>query len=305
MNAKEMTNEQILNHFGLDFRIEKLPLFTEFNGEKIETSDFGLLNTKTNEIINTVKNSYRVTQNDEVLDLVMKGIKGFGELNLKMGGSLHGGRKTFYQLEIDGFSKVGNDELKKYITVLDSNDGTTGLSVGIGNLTMSCQNQYRRFYKAGQFKGRHSASIEPMLLELSNLIHMALNENLKFIELMNKFKSSKVSMDLATKMAKYLCGIEKNEIVSTENEALSTRKVNAYNELMKNINHEVKETEKGLNAWGLFSGVTRWTTHDKSSPTRENGRVESFMVGTNYKTNQESLNFLLEETGIENTLLVM
>ena len=49
--------------------------------------------------------------------------------------------------------------------------------------------------------------------------------------------------------------------------------------------------DKGENLWGLHSGVTRWTTHDKSAPRRENGRVESLIVGTNYKVNQSSLEF--------------
>jgi len=52
--------------------------------------------------------------------------------------------------------------------------------------------------------------------------------------------------------------------------------------------------QKGQNVWGLHSGVTRWTTHSKSAPRRENGRIESAMLSTNYRTNQESFKFALD-----------
>ena len=51
------------------------------------------------------------------------------------------------QLLIKGNSKVGNDTIKRYITLIDSNDGTTSLSVGLGELVMSCSNQFFKFYK--------------------------------------------------------------------------------------------------------------------------------------------------------------
>jgi hypothetical protein len=56
----------------------------------------------------------------------------------------------------------------------------------------------------------------------------------------------------------------------------------------------VEMAQKGKNVWGLHSGVTRWTTHEKSAPKRENGRIESAMLSTNYRTNVKSLEFARE-----------
>ena len=53
-----------------------------------------------------------------------------------------------------------------------------------------------------------------------------------------------------------------------------------------------------MNLFGLFSGVTSWTTHSKSAPRRENGREESIMVGTNYKTNNDAFEFTMEKLGL-------
>ena len=50
-----------------------------------------------------------------------------------------------------------------------------------------------------------------------------------------------------------------------------------------------------MNLFGLFSGVTSWTTHSKSAPRRENGREESLMIGNNYKTNNDAFEFVLNK----------
>ena len=72
----------------------------------------------------------------------------------------------------------------------------------------------------------------------------------------------------------------------------STRVINSMESLYANIYKEIGS--KGRNVWGLHSGVTSWTTHDKSAPRRENGRLEGLMVGTNYRTNQKSFDFALD-----------
>jgi hypothetical protein len=83
--------------------------------------------------------------------------------------------------------------------------------------------------------------------------------------------------------------------IKTESE-LSTRSLNAMETL---YNHIEKETnQKGMNLFGLFSGITSWTTHEKSAPRRENGREESIMVGTNYKTNNDAFDFTMQKLGL-------
>lgn len=291
-----MNKQEILTQFGLDFQIEKLPMFVNLDGKQIGSSYYGLLNTKTGEVINTVKESYRVTQNDEILEVVLRGMAGFGDLSLQLGASLHGGRKTFYQLAIDGEAKVGDDTLKQYVTVVDSNDGTTGLSVGIGSLTMSCQNQFFKFYKAGQYKGRHSASIEQMIVDLPSLIRLSLSETLKMNKFMNELARIDINDNTANKLVGALVGLDRS-MKASEIEEASAKKRNAMHELYANIATET--AQKGMNAWGLFSGVTRWTTHSKSAPTRNNGRLESGLIGTNYKTNQDALEIVSELSGLK------
>lgn len=282
---------EILTAHGLDFRIEKAPMFAlNAAGEQVASPYYGLINSKTNEVINTVKEGYTVSQNDEIIELVLRGMETFGNaLNVTKAGSLNGGRKVFMQLGIEGDSVVNNDTIKRFVTIIDSNDGSTGLSIGIGDLTMSCQNQFYKFYKKGDAKFRHTATLEQKLKTIPYLIETALKESLRQIEVYNKFVSTEVTKDLAHKMVKHLLGYDR---VYTSIEELSKKSTQSMNIMDKLYIHIERETaQKGMNLWGLHSGVTSYTTHEISTPKRENARIESTLIGSGYKMNQNSLKF--------------
>jgi len=73
-NALDLRVNEILTANGLDFTIEKLPMIAEQpimtignsgllekGTKKVHTPYFGLLNSKTGEVINTVKKGYEVS----------------------------------------------------------------------------------------------------------------------------------------------------------------------------------------------------------------------------------------------------
>jgi hypothetical protein len=75
--------QEILTNNGLDFKIEKVPMFAHRpilalnedaelvnDVDQVPTGYYGLYNTKSGNIINTVKDSYHVSQNDEIVELV-------------------------------------------------------------------------------------------------------------------------------------------------------------------------------------------------------------------------------------------
>jgi len=304
-NSLDLRVNEILTANGLDFSIEKLPMVAnqpimalDSNGnlvntvKAIHTPYFGLLNSKSGEIINTVKSGYTVSQNSEIVELVLRGIAPFGsQLSVQKAGSLNGGRRVFIQLAIEGMTKVGSDTIKRYVTIIDSNDGSTGLSIGIGDLTMSCSNQFFHFYKQGQSRMRHTASLDARIKEIPNLITMALEQSMRMVETYNQFSTTSISNKNVHDLVKSLIGVSKSSSVGDLADA-SSKSTNAMNSLYNQIRIEV--AQKGMNVWGLHSGVTRWTTHEKSAPKRENGRIESAMLSTNYRTNQESLAFAKE-----------
>lgn len=300
MQNQDIKVREILTNHGLDFRIEKLPSvalrkgmgidgegnFTEVQ-TTINTPYFMLYNDKTGEIINSVKKGYEVSQNDEILELMLEGIQQLpseyqNTLSVKTAGSINGGRKVFLQLAIEGDGFVNGDRIKRYITLIDSNDGSTGLSVGVGDLTMSCQNQFFQFNKSGQSKFKHTASLKARKYEIKTLVETQLKESFQLIETYNEFAKVDVTDKDIHQAVKNVYGYSR-----LDNE-LPTRVVNVLDVLYNDIGTEI--AQKGKTVWGLHSGFTRWSTHNRNAPKRTHGRIESLMLTGNYKMNQKSFN---------------
>lgn len=270
----------------LDYATDRVLAFDE--GTVLTLSDYyTLVNSKTMLELNSVKAGYTPSQNDEIVEMVLQGIAVFGDrLSVHKAMSLNGGRKVMIQLKIEGDALVGNDIVTRYVTIIDSNDGSTGLSVGVSNQTISCMNQFFAFYKAGT-RFRHTASIKQKIAALPGLISAALDTEMEIIESFKGFEATPCPNELVHKLVHMLVGVDRTASERELSET-STKKMNSMEALYDNIGHQMAGDEKGNNIWGLFSGVTRWTTYYKQAPNRDNGRIESLAGGTNYKTNMDA-----------------
>ena len=277
-----------LTKYDMDYEIVKIPDAITLEGQPVKSTYHNLVNTKTMEKINAVKVSYTISQTREVLEMVLMGMEQFAGLEVERFDDLHGGRKTFIQLKIQGDALIPRpdgsmDTITRYVTILDSNDGTSSLSIGIGDKTASCANQFFQFYKAGEMRFRHSASIQEKIKALPTYIELALSESMRMVNLYKEFESTKITRSLAQDaLVTEILGHNKHDDIKGK---AKSNMDTLYRELNKEMN------DKGDNLWGLHSGVTRWTTHSKQAPKRRNGRIESSMTSTNYKVNQKSLAF--------------
>lgn len=283
-----MTTQEILENHGLDFNVSKRPLF---DADLNPTEYFGLFNDKLGKCINTVKAGYQVSQNKDIVDHIMKGVKPFdATLRVQKAGAINEGRKVFLQLGIEGDGVMGNDRIKRYITVVDSNDGSSGLGVGVGDLTMSCQNQFFKFYKASQFRMRHTAGLEERMQEIPTLIEGCLTESYKRMEIYRHLAETSIHSDIAHKFVREMIGYDRK----TDEDLLKDmhpRTKKTMDTLYDCLDVEMKS--KGTTAWGLHSGLTRFTTHHKPTRKRENADMEALMFGSVYNMNQKSLDFAM------------
>jgi len=282
MDIKQQAQD-ILSKHGLDFTISKLPLIAiDEGGNQLITPYYGLVNSSNNECINTCREGYTISQNSDVIEMVLTGMQKFGdELTVSKAGSINNGRRVFVQLEVKGLKKIGNDTMKQFVTVIDSNDGSTGLSVGISDIQAHCTNQFFRFYKKGNSRFRHTATITQKIQEIPSLIETALNENLRQVRTYERFLSTELSKNLADKMVKEVLGYDRVFTSLEDFAKMTNRSTDMMDTLYNNIQHEFGEV--GENLFGLFNGVTRYTTYHQSTPKRFNGHDESLIVGSGYK----------------------
>jgi len=287
----------MLEKFGLDFTVERIPLVGTFNGEVIETPYIGLLNSKTKQYIHKCNQSYTVVQNEQLLDAVMDAASRFSDqMELNFGGVIDGGAKVYMQLAFKAPSLINDDEIRQHITLLDCHDGTRALSAGVGDITMSCSNQFLKFYKEGVTKLYHNVTLEKKVRELPMLLETALKRSVKQIEIYERMFSREVNEKDIDGMVNAVIGYSK-ALPQEKLDDKSTKAINIMNDVYNSIKEEM--STKGTNLWGLHSGITRYTTHGyfanaankgKDKASQEN-RLRAIIIGKTYNLNGKSMDF--------------
>jgi phage/plasmid-like protein (TIGR03299 family) len=247
-----MELNEMLQITGLDWKVSKEELQTV--GGILIPNKIAIMRNDNNAILGVHGDGYEPYQNDELLELLHK-ISSHTGMELHGGGSFGGGEKVWFQLKSDNLN-LGNDTIEGYISGFNSFDGKANLAFGNTNITVSCLNTFHRGYKEVDTKIRHSQSMKPRIEEiLINIDRLVAEEKVSFSEI-KMLQSKPMSIADLDFISRTILQIDKNQDIKT----ISTRKQN----MLSDLNHamRIETDQKGMNLWGGFSGMTRYTTHD-------------------------------------------
>tara|TARA_R110000824_G_scaffold14378_13_gene61251 strand:+ start:7021 stop:7893 length:873 start_codon:yes stop_codon:yes gene_type:complete len=285
------TTREILEQNGLNWNVVKEPLF--YTGEQINTfgvmgvmqkstSYYGIVREDTGEVFTTCKEGYTPTQNETIID-TMQEIAGENDLEIIKAIPINEGRKIVIQMQRpDNTFSIGKEHTKQFIYAINGHDGSSSLKFGFMNEVLFCQNQFAWMSNSALSGYRHTESIQDKVKQLPSIINFADQEE-KIFDL-QQFSMHNATADLINDLVDYLTITDKLA------EKMHTRTKNIRNDLESCIVSEVNRI--GSTKWGLFNGVTRYTTHQKSSPKREYGKQESILIGSSSKMNEKAFNFL-------------
>jgi len=285
---------QILEQNGLNWNVVKKPLLyagectPSANNGLHSTNYYGIVREDTGEVFSTVKETYTPTQNHTIIE-TMQDIAGDNDLEIIRAIPLNGGRKVLVQMKRpNNHMIIGGQDTEQYIYAINSHDGSSSLKFGFMNTVVFCQNQFG-WMNSNAFSGyRHTQSIQDKVKELPSIINFS-GEEEKIAELQH-FSGQSIGRDAIEEMLFSLTKIDRAMSPREIEGNFSTRSINIYNDLQNCIMEETSRV--GLTKWGLFNGVTKYTTHMKSAPLREHGRQESIITGSGQKMNEQAFNFL-------------
>lgn len=232
-------------------------------------------------ILGIHSDGYHPFQNEKLMETVYKISQQTG-LQIHKSGLFGVGEKAYIQLKNETFKLGDCDTIETYFTAVNSFDGSTQFGFGTTEITISCRNTFMGAYRNLDSKMKHTASMQIKLdgiLRQIDVMRQEEKDNMKTIE-----KMANVTMDEETKLlvTKLLFDIPLtdkvsfNELTDNKNKVISTRK---QNQIIQFENDLRKETnQKGENMWGLFSGMTRFTTHSWGGDKKDS--TENKMFGS-------------------------
>jgi hypothetical protein len=238
-----------------------------------------------NMIVGLHSDGYVPYQNHELMDLLHQ-VSGRTGLEIHRGGEFKDGGRIYVQLKGNDL-KLGNDRIEGFLTGVNSFDGSTSLAFGHSNTTISCMNTFFRVMSGLQNKVRHTKSMSLKVEDICRRLDIVLQEEKETFRFITELSETRFDDLLKEKVTRKLFGI-KPEVDLNDEDALSTRTRNNLSRFYIDLNGEL--SQKGDNMWGLFSGVTKYTTHSYS----KNDNTEAKMFGGIGQVEQEIFTNLVE-----------
>lgn len=241
--------------------------------------------------IAVMKNSYTPMTTQEFSDTA-------NEVALQIGGEI----KTFKdwnsdaspvitcQMEISEPLHIAGSKVEGVLTLGVGFDGSRSFFIGHTNTYLRCTNQFSSIVK--DFTSRLTKNNMVRVQDIIKNIGLYREYEQKLYENFVKFQDVKVDEKIVQECIARLIGLTEEERQMSPRELekeLSTQKLNKRDEILASVRTEMSEV--GNNAWGLFNGVTHYTTHVMKSRGSEE---MSSMFGAKNVANQVAYNLGLE-----------
>lgn len=229
-----------------------------------------LVRDDTNVPLSVVSNTYHPFQNEQLIELLEKVSQKTG-VAIHKSGFFGEGEKVYIQLKTNDLKMPKGDRVEGFVTGINSFDGSTSLAFGNSTITISCQNTFFAALRELKSKVRHTKNMMIKVDEVAASLDKALVEEKKMFERIKRMSEVRMTDKVKDLVVRALFDIDstldlkKEEDIST----VTRNKITRYE-----IDLQKELAEKGDNLWGLFSGVTRFTTH-----TATKNDVETKMFG--------------------------
>jgi hypothetical protein len=283
MNESNSRVLEILNQSNLNWNVKSDKIVTE-SGIVLDGYT-ALVREDTNVPLSVRSESYYPYQNYELVELLDR-VSGLTGLSVAKGGFFGEGQKVFIQLKSNNL-RVGNDRVEGFLTGINSFDGTTSLAFGPSNITISCQNKFFAAFREMQSKVRHTKNMVVKIDEICKSLEGVLDEEKIVFDNILKLSETRFDDIIKDKVTRELFGITK-DVDLKDMDSISGVTRNKLSRFYVDLNGELQG--KGDNLWGLFSGITKYTTHSLT----KNDNTEAKMFGVYGKRELAIFNKLTE-----------
>lgn len=276
---KEWTQDRKFRQSGndLSWNVSKRPIFLDGK----DTGFSAIQRDDTGKVFQMAK-SYEIMQNWETLQLceISAGEAGYNLSNL---GYLGDGELIFIQATT-GKTVVGNSGITKYVTVLNSHDGSTALKWGNSMINVICLNTFYMAYRSIQNAAKHTVNMRDRIKGMLNAFASAAKQEKSLYDDLARLVDTPLSKQAIFTVVETVFDVKEADI----NKA-PTRTQNQIRELKDSVTLEINR--QGNNLWGLFNGVTHYTTHKAGRD--EDNRDKSKMTGQGQRRDNDVLEQLL------------
>jgi len=278
------TSEQAIIQAGLDWQVKKIPLITA-DGLNRPVDHVAIERISDNSILGVVGPRFEPLQNSAAFKFFDPFIDA-GLAKYETAGSLREGKRIWIlaALNRDNIKISDGDEVKKYVLLSNSHDGSLAVRVGFTPIRVVCSNTLKMSHDNASsqlLRVRHTASMNANLTKIQEIMNLA-DANFEATASQYKalFNTAINSDDLETYIKIVFKGKDTPQF-----KTLSGKIVELFN------NGKGAELSKGT-VWGAYNAVTEYLSYN-AGRTADN-RLNSLWFGVNDTLNSVAFNEALK-----------
>ncbi|TFF37728.1 DUF932 domain-containing protein [Mucilaginibacter psychrotolerans] len=308
------TSAQAIQFAGLDYHVEKRPLFTydteNHTGDpdtdilipEIEVPNyFATIRTDTEQVLGVVGKDYEVVQNVNAFEF-FDAIVGGGEgILYETAGALGKGERIFITAKLPGYIRVGKDDfIEKYLFLTTSHDGFGSITAAFTPVRIVCNNTLNaamRNHSVG-IKIRHTASANDRLKQAHTLMGISNRMADEMQEIFNHWSTVRITDKEVKKLIQVAMVPNKevlNNLMAGKTDELSTTYTNmvdkVYEYAMSSPTQQMETTAGTL--FGAYNSVTGYFQNVRNYRDGE-AKFKSITEGTAKQRAQTAFDLCLD-----------
>ncbi len=294
------TSEEAIKFAGLDYEVEKLPLFTKGsviiendNDIEILSSElsvpnyFANIRTDNNKVLGVVGKDYHIVQNRDAFSFFDAIVGGGNGILYETAGALGNGERIFITAKLPDYIRVGNgdDVTEKYIFLTTSHDGSGSITAAFTPVRIVCQNTLNASLRnmSNVVRIRHTAGAKQRLEDAHKVMGLANTLSNEFETTFNQWAKIKINDNEIKKLIQLaLCPNKETlqHLVKGNFDEISTVFKNtvddAFAYAMMNDTQQM-ETTKGT-LFGAYNAVTGYYQNVRTYKDEE-AKLQSIVLG--------------------------
>lgn len=199
------TSAEALRFAGLDYTLEKRPLFvhhqrSKANGEKatwktIIPDLYAVVRTDNETVLGTVSERYQIVQNSDAFSFFDSIVGGDG-IQYETAGALGKGERIFITAKLPDYIKVGRDDLiEKYLFLTTAHNGSGSVMAAFTPVRIVCQNTLNAAlsHYSNTIRIRHTVNAKERIEQAHEVMGISNQLGNKLEEIFNQWAKIKIT----------------------------------------------------------------------------------------------------------------
>ena len=294
------TSAEAIQYAGLDYTVEKRPLFTNSLENELSEIDTGIAASKitvpnfyatvrndNNAVLGVVGKDYEVVQNVNAFEFFDAIVGGGDGILYETAGALGKGERIFITAKLPGYIRVGHqDMIEQYLMLTTSHDGFGSITAAFTPVRVVCQNTLNAAMRnhTNAIKIRHTASANDRLKQAHTLMGISGNMAEELEGIFNHWSQVKITDKQVKKLIQVAMAPNKEPITNLELGLLDKLSTN-YTNIVDSVYEyalgsptQQMDTTAGT-VYGAYNAITGYFQNVRTYKDGE-AKFKSIMDGT-------------------------